>query len=94
MRPFAEGKYHLRGTLGPASRLNFTSSTGQNRDEEPEEEGIQSHWLSMESRVTRRRTKLAGEGPSGRSAVPKSEEDMWLEAGVYDSTSPNSTEKK
>lgn len=49
-----------------------------------DEENIDPHWKSMESRVMNRKLKKKGEGPSGRSRVPPSEEEYWLEAGVYE----------
>eukprot|EP00578_Thalassiosira_sp_NH16_P024080 CAMPEP_0181097434 /NCGR_PEP_ID=MMETSP1071-20121207/11567_1 /TAXON_ID=35127 /ORGANISM="Thalassiosira sp., Strain NH16" /LENGTH=182 /DNA_ID=CAMNT_0023179915 /DNA_START=142 /DNA_END=690 /DNA_ORIENTATION=- len=53
-------------------------------------EDVQPMWKEMESRVTRRRSLTLDEreGVSGRRNVRKSEEDMWLEAGVYDSEKP------
>lgn len=48
---------------------------------------VQPMWKGMESRVTKR-TALTLEqrgGVSGRRNVRKSEEDMWLESGLYDS---------
>ncbi len=48
---------------------------------------IQPMWTAMESRVTRRGLprKLDGvPSPAGRTNVKKTEEDHWLEAGVYD----------
>jgi hypothetical protein len=46
---------------------------------------VQSMWTSMESRVTKRRlpAKLVP-GASSRSNIKKSEEDHWLQSGVYD----------
>jgi hypothetical protein len=51
-----------------------------------EGEAINPYWTSMERRVVNRRTKPKGDGPSGRSDVSahKTEEDHWLQAGVYD----------
>ncbi|KAL7543826.1 hypothetical protein ACHAXR_013219 [Thalassiosira sp. AJA248-18] len=50
-------------------------------------EDVQPMWKEMESRVTRRRSLTLEQsgGKSGRRNVRKSDEDMWLEAGVYDS---------
>ncbi|KAL7552516.1 hypothetical protein ACHAWF_015765 [Thalassiosira exigua] len=49
-------------------------------------EDVQPMWKEMESRVTRRRSMTLEQrgGISGRRNVRKSDEDMWLEAGVYD----------
>ncbi len=51
-----------------------------------EYEDVQPMWKEMESRVTRRRSLTHEQrgGVSGRRNVRKSDEDMWLEAGVYD----------
>lgn len=48
---------------------------------------VQPMWKQMESRVTKRRSLTLGQrgGVSGRRNVRKSDEDLWLEAGVYDS---------
>lgn len=50
-------------------------------------EEVQPMWINMESRVTKRQSLTLDQrgGVSGRRNVRKSEEDMWLEAGVYDS---------
>lgn len=60
-----------------------TSQEKENIKElEKELEEIHPHWRAMESRVINR--KLSSTGKSGRSEVRKSDEDYWLEAGVYD----------
>jgi len=48
---------------------------------------VQPMWIAMEGRVTKRQSLTLDQrgGVSGRRNVRKSEEDMWLEAGVYDS---------
>jgi hypothetical protein len=47
---------------------------------------VQPMWKDMESRVTKRRPMTAEErkGLSGRRNVRKTDEDSWLEAGLYD----------
>ncbi len=47
---------------------------------------VQPIWKGMESRVTKRKslTLMQRGGISGRRNVRRSDEDMWLEAGVYD----------
>lgn len=47
-------------------------------------------WKEMESRVTRRRSLSLEQrgGVSGRRNIRRSDEDEWLEAGVYDSEKP------
>ena len=50
-------------------------------------EDVQPMWKEMESRVTKRRSLTLQDrgGVSGRRNVRKSDEDVWLEAGVYNS---------
>jgi hypothetical protein len=50
------------------------------------EEDLQPMWKSMENRVKGRRPRTANEtgGKTGRTNVKQSEEDVWLEAGLYD----------
>ena len=64
---------------------------GDDDDEEGDEDAdgesfrLQSEWRAMESRVTRRRLKTveeAGNRP-GRSNIKKTDEDKWLEAGLW-----------
>jgi hypothetical protein len=47
---------------------------------------VQPMWKGMESRVTKRKSLTLTQrgGVSGRRNVRRSDEDMWLEAGVYD----------
>ena len=58
-------------------------------------EDVQPAWREMESRVTKRRSLTLEErqGVSGRRNVRKSDEDVWLHAGVYNS-STNSNEEE
>ena len=51
------------------------------------DEDVQPMWREMESRVTKRRSLTLEQrgGVSGRRNVRKSDEDVWLAAGVYDS---------
>ena len=53
-------------------------------------EDVQPMWKQMESRVTKRRPLTADQrgGLSGRRNVRKSDEDLWLEAGVYNPGKP------
>lgn len=46
---------------------------------------LQPEWKSMESRVTNRRTLTKEEtgGKTGRSNIRQTEEDIWLESGLY-----------
>ncbi|CAN0047381.1 unnamed protein product, partial [Phaeothamnion confervicola] len=48
-----------------------------------EENFLQPEWRSLDRRLRNRRTREVGEGPRGRSNLKKSEEDFWLEAGLY-----------
>jgi hypothetical protein len=69
------------------------------RPEEPLQidnyEDVQPMWKQMESRVTRRRSLTADQrgGVSGRRNVRRSDEDVWLEAGVYDDDSGSGKKK-
>ncbi len=62
----------------------------QNQQPEPlfidNYEDVQPMWKGMESRVTKRAALTLQQrgGVSGRRNVRKSEEDMWLESGMYD----------
>ena len=69
----------------PRQRIPRVSVKLFSSQDRPEDDvgDIQPHWLAMERRVLHRKPKLKGEGPSGRGAVPKCEEDMWLEGGAY-----------
>lgn len=62
------------------------------------DDDVQPMWKGMESRVTKRKAlteaDLARKGvSSGRNNVRKSDEDLWLAAGVYGIDS-NDTDKK
>ena len=50
------------------------------------DEDVQPMWKGMESRVTKRKSLTLTQrgGLSGRRNVRRSDEDIWLEAGVYD----------
>ena len=50
------------------------------------DEDVQPMWKGMESRVTKRKSLTLTQrgGVSGRRNVRRSDEDVWLEAGVYD----------
>lgn len=53
-----------------------------------DDEDVQPMWRSMESRVTKRRSMTKEEatvsGKTGRRNIKKTEEEYWLEEGVYD----------
>ena len=59
------------------------------------DEDVQPMWQQMESRVTRRRPLTLEErgGVSGRRNVRRSDEDLWLAAGVYDAADPPEEEE-
>lgn len=63
------------------------------------EEDLQPMWKGMESRVTRRklRTLEDTKGRSGRMNIKKTDEDVWLEEGLYnnyDDDNDSSNNKK
>ena len=57
-------------------------------------------WTAMESRVTRRSlpprlgSEAAAKRQAGRSNIKKTEEDHWLEAGVYEASETASKANK
>ena len=54
-------------------------------------EDVQPMWKEMESRVTRRKSLTLEQrgGVCGRRNVRKCDEDIWMQAGVYDSSNIN-----
>lgn len=54
------------------------------------EEELQSHWKEMESRVTRRRPLSATNNSRkiGRQNIRRTDEDEWLDSGLYENTKP------
>jgi iron uptake system EfeUOB component EfeO/EfeM len=48
---------------------------------------LQPEWKAMESRVTKRRTLTVEErqGKTGRTNIRRTEEDVWMENGLYSS---------
>ena len=59
------------------------------------EEDLQPMWKEMEGRVTRRKLRTLADtgGKSGRMNIKKTDEDVWLQAGLY-GTSDNDDSKK
>ena len=57
---------------------------------------LQPEWKSMESRVTNRRslTKEETGGKTGRSNIRQTEEDVWLESGLYNMNDNETNEKE
>lgn len=49
------------------------------------DEGLQQMWKEMESRVTKRRPRTLGDtkGKTGRENIKKTDEEMWLQEGLY-----------
>jgi hypothetical protein len=60
------------------------------------EEDLQPEWKAMESRVTKRRTLTIDQfnGKTGRENIRKTDEDIWMESGLYDEGSNNFTDNK
>ena len=50
------------------------------------DEELQPMWKDMESRVTKRRSRTLADtgGKTGRSNIRKTDEEAWLQAGMYD----------
>jgi hypothetical protein len=59
------------------------------------EEDLQPMWSSMESRVKNRRprTKEQLGGKTGRRNIRKTDEEMWLQEGLYDQAEKDKPEK-
>jgi hypothetical protein len=53
------------------------------------EDDLQPTWKAMESRVTKRRPLTTDQraGKTGRMNIRRTEEDIWLEVGLYDDDS-------
>ena len=49
-----------------------------------DEENLQPHWKNMESRVTNRKPSSHEGKASGRKNLKKTDEEMWLQEGLYD----------
>lgn len=61
-------------------RFSETTSAVVDNDED-----LQPMWKEMEGRVTRRRPRTVEEmgGRTGRTNVKKTDEEMWLQEGLY-----------
>lgn len=59
------------------------------------EEDLQPMWSSMESRVKNRRprTKEQLGGKTGRTNIKRTDEEMWLQEGLYDDPEEEKLEK-
>jgi iron uptake system EfeUOB component EfeO/EfeM len=60
------------------------------------EADLQPEWKAMESRVVKRRTLTLDEvnGKTGRENIRLTEEDVWMESGLYDEGSKNLDDSK
>jgi hypothetical protein len=59
------------------------------------EEDLQPMWKSMESRVKNRRPRTKEElgGRTGRTNIKRTDEEMWLQEGLYDHSEEEKPEK-
>eukprot|EP00532_Pseudo-nitzschia_australis_P008616 CAMPEP_0168177130 /NCGR_PEP_ID=MMETSP0139_2-20121125/8257_1 /TAXON_ID=44445 /ORGANISM="Pseudo-nitzschia australis, Strain 10249 10 AB" /LENGTH=122 /DNA_ID=CAMNT_0008096095 /DNA_START=477 /DNA_END=845 /DNA_ORIENTATION=- len=59
------------------------------------EEDLQPMWKEMEGRVTRRKLRTLTDtgGKSGRMNIKKTDEDVWLQAGLYDTSDTDDAKK-
>lgn len=57
---------------------------------------LQPEWKAMESRVIKRRTLTLNQanGKTGRENIRQTEEDIWMENGLYDEDNKNLNENK
>lgn len=55
------------------------------------DEDLQPEWKAMESRVVKRRTLTLDQvnGKIGRANIRQTEEDIWMESGLYDEDRKN-----
>ena len=62
----------------------------------PAEEDLQPMWRGLESRVKNRRSYTAAEraGKVGRANVRRTDEDVWLEEGLYDTAESSADSEK
>lgn len=63
------------------SRFEANNLVQVNKDDE-----LQSHWKQMEGRVVRRKpiSKESAAGKVGRKNIRRTDEDIWLQNGLYD----------
>jgi hypothetical protein len=71
-----------------ALEKRFAESEDLVEDKIQDDEGLQDMWKSMESRVRNRRSMTVEQqtkkGTSGRTNIRKTDEDVWLQEGLYD----------
>eukprot|EP00531_Pseudo-nitzschia_arenysensis_P019620 CAMPEP_0116141648 /NCGR_PEP_ID=MMETSP0329-20121206/14491_1 /TAXON_ID=697910 /ORGANISM="Pseudo-nitzschia arenysensis, Strain B593" /LENGTH=139 /DNA_ID=CAMNT_0003636839 /DNA_START=106 /DNA_END=525 /DNA_ORIENTATION=+ len=60
------------------------------------EEDLQPMWKEMEGRVTRRKPRTLADtgGKSGRMNIKKTDEDVWLQQGLYSQDDSDSSKKE
>ncbi|VEU39715.1 unnamed protein product [Pseudo-nitzschia multistriata] len=60
------------------------------------EEDLQPMWKEMEGRVTRRKARTLADtgGKSGRRNIKKTDEDVWLQEGMYGTDDNKDASKK
>jgi len=63
-----------------------SATTAEVESSVQDDEDLQPMWKDMESRVKNRRSRTLAEnkGKIGRTNVRKTDEDVWLEQGLYD----------
>mmetsp|Transcript_19577 Transcript_19577/g.29727 ORF Transcript_19577/g.29727 Transcript_19577/m.29727 type:complete len:137 (-) Transcript_19577:169-579(-) len=82
-------------TSSPSSWRKDQLNKLKDKFEEPLEiddyEEVQDMWKQMESRVTRRPVRSVEEakGKTGRRNVRQTDEEQWLQAGLYDGKGPS-----
>ena len=97
---FQSSKDTTDNTTNTPPPINESIDTNQSKTDEPlsieSYEDVQPMWKEMESRVTKRRSLTLDErkGVSGRRNIRKSDEDVWLSAGVYDDSSSEDSGKE
>ena len=75
----------------PQNSIDSCQHKVKEETEKEEEIEIHPYWKALESRVVKRKVSITGK--SGRSEVRKSDEDFWLDAGVYDNNNPKENSK-
>ena len=95
-----ENKFHNTKADDDAPTNELSSNTNR-KQQEPlnitNDDDVQPMWKEMESRVTKRRSLTLQQlqqrgGVSGRRNMRKSDEDVWLEAGVYTTSDDTDTD--
>ena len=60
------------------------------------EEDLQPMWKEMEGRVTRRKPRTTTDtgGKSGRENIPKTDEEVWEQEGLYTGTGKDQDDER